>query len=445
MPRHKCKDCGKSFDLKRYLTKHELRMHNDPNKSEETQRSTEPLKCSMCEKVFPRLSHLQRHQMTHLNVRNYTCDFCDEKFVQKAHLTRHLSRKHANEEGVEVEWIACNKCGKLFKTTYEMKFHRRNVHELHRCKRCQEVIEGGNDSLRQHHIRCRSKQKMCDHCGASFTRPADLVAHQTACLKKVALICVPCETFFKQRVELDRHVKKLHYRSAKCKNCDHTSQSPVEHSRHALECLKIKICGYCDLENPSDDHVSEFHWRRLKRTIPRRVAEKLMKTKHKDIPSTSDEKPVEDGNLEVEDIDDSETGLNLFEQPTLKDQRTNKIEGENSLFDFSEPSTSQLDFNSTMFDEEDDSPEDYLSFSICPKDTDVPFHLRGRLPPELVSLFPELEDTSIVLLNATPLPMCRMTIRVPVSIPQSCDNEQKMRAWQKSIIKLEDDEPTNLI
>ncbi|CAP26362.2 Protein CBG06000 [Caenorhabditis briggsae] len=327
MTRHKCKDCGKSFDLKRYLTKHELRMHNNPNKSEETVQSTEPLKCSMCEKV---------------------------------------AFNHSRNLTTQAEGISTS----VSSTT--------------------------------------TSNDMCDHCGASFTRPADLVAHQTACLKKVALICVPCETFFKQRVE-------------------------------------VRKCGYCDLENPSDDHVSEFHWRRLKRTIPRRVAEKLMKTKHKEIPSALEEKQVEEGNLEVEEIDDCETGLNLFEQPIFNDQRSNKIEGEDSLFDFSEPSTSQLGFNSTMFDEEDDRPEDYLSFSICPKDTDVPFHLRGRLPPELVSLFPELEDTSIVLLNATPLPMCRMTIRVPVSIPQSCDNEQKMRAWQKSIIKLEDDEPTNLI
>lgn len=62
--------------------------------------------------------------MTHLNVRNYSCTFCEEKFVQKSHLTRHVSRKHSNAPGVEVDWTACDKCGQLFKTTYEMRIHR---------------------------------------------------------------------------------------------------------------------------------------------------------------------------------------------------------------------------------------------------------------------------------------------------------------------------------
>ncbi|EFO93835.1 hypothetical protein CRE_12759 [Caenorhabditis remanei] len=457
MVRYKCNECLKTFDLKRYLTKHELRMHKNKSRSEESKRSVEPLKCSMCDKVFPRLSHLQRHQMTHLNVRDYSCDYCDEKFVQKAHLTRHLSRKHSNESGVEVNWIACDKCGNLFKTTYEMKIHRRTVHELHRCKRCREIIESGNDGLRQHYIRCRDREKMCEHCGASFSRKADLTAHQTSCLKKVAFVCIPCESFFKQRVEvesssvnsvstlfqLDRHIKKLHFRSVKCEKCEHISESPVQHSRHSLECLKINICGYCNVENPDKDHVAEFHWKRLKRAVPRRVAEKMIKKKEM-VPSTSDcvVKTEEDSEEVEEDFEESTSGQMETEVEPDGNQEMKKRDSkefDDPLFNFSEASTSQLDFCSTAFTEEDDSPEEYLTFSICPNDTDLSFHLRGRLPEQLVSLFPELENTSIILLNSVALPRCRMTVRVPVTIPKSCDNEMEMRKWLGKSINLQED------
>lgn len=437
MAAHKCKTCGKRFELKRYLTKHELRMHNKEQNSEESRRSAEPLKCSMCDRVFPRLSHLQRHQMTHLNVKNYACNFCEEKFVQKAHLTRHITRKHAEESGEEVQWTACDKCGQVFKTTYEMKAHRRTSHALHRCKKCKEVIEVKNDGLRQHHIRCRDKEKSC-HCGASFTRPVDLRAHQTVCLKKVAFICIPCKSFFKQRTEIDRHIKKFHFRSEKCTKCDHQSESPVENSRHAFECAKLIICGYCNLESPDKDHVAEVHWRRLKRAVPKRVAVKLVRDK--DVPSTSDEPQKESQEMNPEDIEDEVLSeATSMEHNEYDKDRMKNIETEDSLFDFPDPSTSQLDFNSTVFTEEDEIPEEYLTFSICPKDPDLPFHLRGRLPEELVSLFPGLQETSIVLLSTMSLQRCRMNVRVPVTVPTLCEKETEMRSWMQSPIILEED------
>nr|ACI49121.1 hypothetical protein Cbre_JD14.009 [Caenorhabditis brenneri] len=449
MVQHKCKECGSTFKKSRYLLKHEIRMHKTPKKPREP--SGQPLKCSMCDKVFTRVSHLQRHQMIHLNVRNYACCFCDEKFVQKAHLTRHVTRKHADDAGIEVKWIACNKCGHLFKTPYEVKVHKRTVHELHRCKKCKKVIEAGNDGLRQHHIRCRNKEKVCEHCQASFDRPADLAVHQISCLKKVAFMCTPCSSFFKQRVELDRHIKKFHFRSIKCSKCEYTSEAPLQNSRHVLECQKLVICGYCNEKNPDKDHIEQFHWKKLKRAFPRRVAEKVKKKEkavEKDIPSTSDaveteEITEEDGDfngfLDDSEVRDDGSFYGFQEDRESENEHEDRLHDEDSLFEFPETSNSQLDFSSTAFDEEDDTPEDYLTFSICPKDADLSFHLRGKLPEQLVALFPELESTSIILLNTEISSPCRMTVRVPVFIPESCEKEAEMRKWLETKIILKDE------
>ncbi|CAA21647.1 C2H2-type domain-containing protein [Caenorhabditis elegans] len=454
MARHKCQDCGKTFDLKRYLTKHELRMHKNVVKSKNDRSASDPLKCSMCDKVFPRLSHLQRHQMTHLNVRNYSCTFCEEKFVQKSHLTRHVSRKHSNAPGVEVDWTACDKCGQLFKTTYEMRIHRQTYHELHKCKQCQEVIEAGSDGLRKHHMQCRKYSNVCDECGASFSRPADLVSHETSCLKKFAFVCKPCDSYFRQRVQLDRHIKKAHFHPTKCSKCEQISDTPVQNSRHSLECVKVIICGYCSLKNPDKNHVATVHWHRLKRAVSKSVTirHKLKDAPiaDKDVPSSSGQSSLEEEILDdsEDDLEDTGEGLSNREQFKNRDiKRENNLEEvksstdnrdeEDSLFNFPDTSTSQLDFCSTAFTEDDSFPGDYVTLSICPKNTDLSFDLRDRLPPELSELFPELEATSIVLLNKSI--RCRMTVRVPVCIPKSSTQEAEMRKWLDMTVVLKDD------
>ncbi|KHJ85009.1 zinc finger, C2H2 type [Oesophagostomum dentatum] len=62
-----------------------------------------PLECGICGKDFPRLSHLQRHQLIHIKEREWGCPFCERSFVQKPHLTRHIGRCHAYEDSNGLE------------------------------------------------------------------------------------------------------------------------------------------------------------------------------------------------------------------------------------------------------------------------------------------------------------------------------------------------------
>uniref|UniRef100_A0A1I7UCR1 ArsA_HSP20 domain-containing protein n=2 Tax=Caenorhabditis tropicalis TaxID=1561998 RepID=A0A1I7UCR1_9PELO len=248
--------------------------------------------------------------------------------------------------------------------------------------------------------------------------------------------------------QLDRHFKKFHFQSSKCTNCDYISETPLQNSRHVLSCLNRIICGYCNLENPDKDHVKEMHWRRLERPIPKRVADKINKNAkelRKEIPRTPPEEQLidkESNNVE-DDIDESSEITEIRNQSRQdkysEEKQIIESEDDDPFFNFSEPSTSQFDFSSTVFGDEDETPEEYLTFSISPKDSDLSYHLRGRLPSELVDLFPELENTSIVLLNSGMSPRCRMDVQVPVSIPNACENEEEMRNWLENVIFLDDD------
>ncbi|CAI2349965.1 unnamed protein product [Caenorhabditis sp. 36 PRJEB53466] len=435
MTNHRCSTCGKRFELKSYRDKHEKRMHKNGQNTggEDDEPESKSLKCSMCDKTFPRLSHLQRHQMTHLNVRNFACAFCDEKFVQKAHLTRHVARKHPNECGqTRSEWFACKKCGKLIATLFELNRHQKTAHRLLRCKKCSEVIEGHEAILRRHQMMCRNESNICAQCGASFARPADLKAHQTTCLNKVAFVCVPCEEYFKQRVQLDRHINRLHFRSAKCSKCELVTESPVQNARHALECSKIVICGYCNKADPEPEHIAENHWKKLKRAVKVRIAKKEAEAEKKKKREVESDNVVE-GNKDSEEEEEEGVGEMPFGNEHFEhDPETRDFnDSDDLLFDSFAESTSsaQLDFSSSAFAEEDDVPEEYLTFSICPKGTDLSYEFRGRLPQRLADLFPELETTSIVLLNCVAASRTRITVQVPVHITRNGANEEEMRGW----------------
>lgn len=146
----------------------------------------------------------------------------------------------------------------------------------------------------------------------------------------------------------------------------------------------------------------------------------------KDVPSSSGQSSLEEEILDdsEDDLEDTGEGLSNREQFKNRDiKRENNLEEvksstdnrdeEDSLFNFpgtsfgwlyiqnrikifSDTSTSQLDFCSTAFTEDDSFPGDYVTLSICPKNTDLSFDLRDRLPPELSELFPELEATCML-------------------------------------------------
>ncbi|KAK6051523.1 zinc finger, C2H2 type, partial [Cooperia oncophora] len=195
-----------------------------------------PLECSICGKNFPRLSHLQRHQLIHIKEREWGCPFCEQSFVQKPHLMRHIGRCHASQyrDGLQ-EKVAANKwrteakpidvevpkkfdtntpsvqqcsdliprmlcvrCGSTFDNRTDLDRHVTNTHRSLKCKHCGEIFDG-YASLRSHELRQRAHSYVCS-CGASFSRQSELRAHRDSCRKRGSFLCVACERLFTQRV-----------------------------------------------------------------------------------------------------------------------------------------------------------------------------------------------------------------------------------------------------
>ncbi|CAB3406830.1 unnamed protein product [Caenorhabditis bovis] len=438
---HKCPECGKEFDLKRYLTKHHKRMHEVVREAP-IPVAAEPLICAICAKPFPRLSHLQRHQMTHFNVKNFQCDYCHEFFTQKAHLSRHLFRKHEAEfkeklveqngdaESTHLPFFVCPKCGYLFKTAYELDFHRRAAHSAARCDRCLKIVFG-IDEMKRHEMKCRNEPNLCSMCGATFNKKSALLIHQNACLKRALFQCVPCGTMFKQRVELDRHFKKLHFTTEKCKNCAFVYQSPVQKARHVGECEGKIICGYCGLDGPDADHVAQNHWVRFKRPVnlinrhKSKAYLKMAKAAHKDqeaelVDNCDEIQSTDDGNDSEDEQEPSSSSEGDASEGQSSREQAEQMDFEK--FDVKDFSTILAEFEA---DQEQDE-EQFLTFQIKPGDRALSYSFKGKLPKDLVDLFPVLDETAIVLLDSVRDQI--MTVQVPVSIPKGKDAKKWFEA-----------------
>ncbi|KAK8379484.1 hypothetical protein O3P69_019414 [Scylla paramamosain] len=109
-----CSYCGKLFTGRKYLEKHEL-VHQGGN-----------FPCPECGKTFSQKSNMQQHLKTHALDRDHACDHCGQTFSQRAGLCHHLKKHFGPAEFTE----ECEVCGQFFSNEYNLKVHKRKVHNM---------------------------------------------------------------------------------------------------------------------------------------------------------------------------------------------------------------------------------------------------------------------------------------------------------------------------
>ncbi|XP_058873613.1 zinc finger protein 664-like [Acipenser ruthenus] len=160
---HRCTVCRKIFSRLSHLKKHQ-----------HSHRGEKPHQCSECGKSFSRLSHLKKHQHSHRGEKPHQCSECGKSFTKLGNLQSH-QRIHTGEKPYQ-----CTECGRRFTQLQNLKRHQR----IHTGEKPYHCTECGNRFTKlenlQSHLRIHTGEKPyhCTECGKSFRRIDSLKEHQ---------------------------------------------------------------------------------------------------------------------------------------------------------------------------------------------------------------------------------------------------------------------------
>ncbi|XP_041981551.1 zinc finger protein 260-like [Aricia agestis] len=227
-----CEICKKIFKSKFSLAAH-LRKHTERKRM---------LSCSKCGKVFSKVSHVKRHELTH-EEKAYKCSLCKKSFA-----TRELFRQHLTQHN---EAKVCPVCQKKFATKSTLNAHISQVHNhknMYLCSYCGKKFDS-TSNLNQHHLRhIGIKNWACSLCPKKFVSKGELTSHGSIHIGEKPHKCKQCNTAFTKKSSVIKHMK-IHQgiKPFECDTCHkkfRTNYSLKTHYRiHTGE--KPYVCEIC--------------------------------------------------------------------------------------------------------------------------------------------------------------------------------------------------------
>ncbi|KAM4642303.1 uncharacterized protein O3C94_016667 isoform 2-T2 [Discoglossus pictus] len=220
--RHRCNECGKMFDYKSLLNRHQI-IHSveKPYKCNECGKRYAykhvlvthqkmhtgdlPYSCNECRKNFAKKSHLRAHAISHREDRNFRCSECGKEFACERYLIIH-QRIHTY-----VKSYRCNACGKLFACRRYLTIHKKShATELpHKCDVCGKRFVYNYHLIKHQRSHTGEKPYMCSQCGKHFIDKYNLAAHHKTHMGVKPYRCNECGTDYATKSSLTRH-KKSH-------------------------------------------------------------------------------------------------------------------------------------------------------------------------------------------------------------------------------------------
>ncbi|XP_046537385.1 zinc finger protein 550 isoform X1 [Equus quagga] len=215
---YKCKQCGKGFNRKWYLVRHQ-RVHTGMKPYEcnacgkaFSQSSTlirhylihtgeKPYQCMECGKAFKRRSYLLQHRPIHTGERPYECSQCGKAFTHRSTFIRH-SRTHTGEKPFE-----CKDCEKSFSNRAHLIQHSiiHTGEKPYECSECRKAFRCSSELMQHQRVHTGEKPYECTQCGKAFHRSTYLLQHSVIHTGETPYKCLECGKAFKRRSHLLQH------------------------------------------------------------------------------------------------------------------------------------------------------------------------------------------------------------------------------------------------
>lgn len=277
---YSCKLCPAKFQLKQFIMKHVLDVHEDGQ-------SRVPLGCVHCRARFKDKSLLKRHIRNGECTVYISCDLCAEKFTNIQDFNDHAVAVHAGNfdqsenanKCVDGRPTDCPLCGKKNSNYPNLVKHLKIIHseeKPHYCQHCDSKYEQAADLNKhiytEHSDRTLGMQRSepdmslvkeeaeeyhysCTECNAIFETVDAWTDHQVAEHNQVAHHCDQCDKKFLRPSELaehkNTHLRVKFYPCSVCSNSYSTPQKLSDHVQQVHPGAGIQVAAesefYCDI------------------------------------------------------------------------------------------------------------------------------------------------------------------------------------------------------
>jgi len=253
----RCGICGKLFmnciDFKTHILFH---LKDRPDKEEMAEiiiKSQFSFPCTSCRSKFSTKGALDQHIIKfHLNPKASVCDICQKSFLSRELCAKHMLTIHNDcgmlkqikkDEGIEIDIFNCKTCQKAFTAKSKLDQHEKDhldpsLRRKHLCSHCPKSFP--TPASREIHERSHTGEKpfKCNFCGLGFAAKGNLVSHKKSHLNKKAFICSTCGKGF--NTKRDRKTHETHTHSSTkafvCDNCGESYKRVMNLKRHKRVC-----------------------------------------------------------------------------------------------------------------------------------------------------------------------------------------------------------------
>lgn len=196
-----CEICGKSYDTKKSLSKHQTNAHAPARE--------ESHGCTSCDKECRCAVEFKGTRKNNDKANAFACAECNKTFEKEIKLQRHMRvhERAKEQQDSNFKRFLCHICSKTFRQNTGLMFHMRTHtgYKPHVCKYCGRGFTSNSNCINHERTHTGDRPFVCHFCSAAFAKSCTLKAHITTHTGEANYHCKTCGKSFRRLKYLKEH------------------------------------------------------------------------------------------------------------------------------------------------------------------------------------------------------------------------------------------------